>query len=132
MPTEAQQGVYPLSGPQGEPIPYDIGDPQGLFITSIANAVASAEKTLPATYDVVTIYATVDCIIGFGAGVVLTLGEDADKVDHLIVPAKTPVSIRVPNAKFKVIGCTAAGKLYVQRFRKWQSTSTQTLTGKIR
>lgn len=124
MPTEAEKQVYPLSDPRGIPLPFDVGAPEGLWITSVAVA-ASAEKTLPATWDLVVLYATVDTVIGFGVGVALTLAADVEKVDHQFVPANTPVSIKLPNVKFKVMSANgvSTGFLYVQKYRVWRAAS---------
>lgn len=126
MPTEAEKAIYPLSDPNGESIPYSIGDPQGLFIVSVANGAASAEKELPSDWEIVTIWSTVDAIIAFGDAVALDVTEDVEKENHLILPSKAPVSIRVPEIKkFKTWGLGAAGKIYIQRFRRWQALSVE-------
>lgn len=132
MTTEAEAGVYPLSSPDGQPIPFDVGHPNGLFIVTVAVA-ASAEKTLPDTWELVTLLATVDTIVGFGAAVALTLAEDVEKVDHVFVPAGVPTSIKVPAVKFKTISAdgVSVGKIYMQKFRRWQALTTESLQSRI-
>lgn len=133
MPTEVEKSVYPLGAPPGSPIPFDVGEPNGLFITSISDE-ASAEKTLTSTWELVVLLSTIECVVGFGSAVSLDLTEDEAKTDHQYVPANTPVSIKLPASKFKVIGIVAGetGKLYVQNYRRWQALSTEALSTRIR
>ncbi len=80
-----------------------------------------------------TLIATVDTIVGFGAGIALTASVDTEKVDHIFVPAEIPTSIKLPAVKFKVISADglSVGKLYLQKFRRWQALSTEVLQTRI-
>lgn len=130
MPTEAEKSVYPHSSPAGKEIPYDVGDPSGLFIVDFTGA-ASAEKDLGSDWEIAVLYATEACVIGFGASVTLNLNRDVVKLDHQIIPKDTPVSVKIPNSKFKVIGISASGILFVQRYRRWQALTTEALQTRI-
>lgn len=116
--------VYPLSDPRGIPLPFDVGAPEGLWITAVGVA-ASAEKDLPDTWDIVVLYATCDTIVSFGSGVILTTAVDVAKTDHQFVPAHTPVAIELPSDKMKTISAdgVSVGTLYVQKYRKWKAAS---------
>ena len=129
MTTEAEESAYPLADPRGVPIPFDIGDPEGLWIAAIGVA-ASSEKTLPSGWEIVVLYATQDCVIGFGNNITLNLTADVEKADHQMVPAGYPVTIRLPSLKFKVIG-TVAGTLYIQKYRRWKAVQQAVQTGNI-
>lgn len=132
MATEAEKSVYPNSTPSGEAIPYDVGEPKGLWITPFATA-ASAEKELPVSWEdqIVVLYATEDCVIAFGDSVTLNLNQDVEKLDHQLIPRQTPVSIKLPARKFKTIRISADGLLYIQRYRRWQALSTEELQTRI-
>jgi len=129
--TEVERATYPLGAPPGIPIPFDIGEPKGLFITSIGSS-ASALKTLTSTWEVIVLYATVDCVVAFGSDPTLNLTEDTVKTDHQFVPAHSPVTIKLPDYRFKVIRIGAEdGKLYVQNYRRWQALTTEALNSRI-
>lgn len=116
--------VYPLSTPDGKQIPYDLGEPTGLWITAFV-AAASAEKTLPSGWEIVVLFANADCVVAFGEDVTLNLNVDEEKVNHQYVPAFTPISIKLPSLKFKTIRVSEDGTLYIQKYRKWQGLTNQ-------
>lgn len=119
--------TYPLSDPAGKAIPFDVGDPfLGLFSCTFATA-ASAEKTLGADWEIAVFWATEDCVVAFGAGVTWSGAHDVVRANHLLVPRKTPTSIRLTTNKFKVARVSTDGVLFVQSFRRWQGISTETL-----
>lgn len=127
---QPDDAVYPHSEPTGKAIPFDVGEPTGLYITAFV-AAASAERTLSAAWEIVVLYATEDCVIGFGSGVTLTLAQDVVKANHQFVPKQTPVSVKLPSNLFKVIRVSADGILYVQNYRRWQALSTELLQARI-
>lgn len=122
--TQAEEQVYPLATPEGKDIPFDVGDPIGLFITAFTTG-ASAEKTLPTGFQIGVLYSTADMVIAFGTGVTLNLTPDVEKVDHQFVPAGTPVSIHFPASAFKTIGVATSGTLYIQGYRRWKALSQE-------
>lgn len=132
MTTEAEKSVYPLATPSGDSIPYDVGDPDALWISDFT-AAASAEKELPATWldSICVLYASEACVVGFVDTLTLNLNVDTEKTKHLLLPKETPTSIKIPNRKFKMIGVSAAGKLYIQKFRRWQALTTETLQTRL-
>ena len=131
MTTAAEAAVYPLSDPRGNIIPFDVGAPEGVWITAIG-AAASAEKTLPSTWSLVVLWSTVDCLVGFGSAITLNTTQDTEKVDHQYVPANVPCTIALPSLKFKVIRTgTVDGILYVQKYRVWRSASQSVQIGKL-
>lgn len=127
-----EQQVYPLGVPPGNVVPFDLGDPIGLFITSIADT-ASALRTMDDEWELVVLYATAQCIIAFGADPTLTIAENAVKEDHQIIPEYFPIAIKLPDHRFKVIGTEAGvtGKLYVQAYRRWQALTTEALATRL-
>lgn len=128
--TEAEKSTYPLATPTGESIPFDIGLPEGLMLVDFVTA-ASGEKILPSDWEVVVFFATEYCVIAFGTGVTLDLTRDVAKVNHAIIPKETPVSLKVPDAKFKVIRWTTDGTLFIQKYRRWQALATEVLQKRV-
>jgi len=125
--TQPEASAYPLSATRGVPLPFDIGRPEALFITAVGVA-ASAEKEVPhVDWELVVLYATVDTIIMFGDAVTLTTTVDEIKENAQFIPSLSPVSIMLPDGKFKTISAdgVSTGLLYIQKYHIWKATGQQ-------
>lgn len=125
MTTAAERAAYPLSGPQGESIPHDVGDPQGLLIVAVTTGASSTEKNIPTDYEIITLYSTVECLVGFDTAAAIDLTQNTHKEDHIILPAKTPTTIRNRWSTLRTYGTgTSSGVLYLQKWRRWEAAQS--------
>ncbi len=121
-----EEQAYPHASPDGKEIPYDVGDPIGLWIHAFTSA-QSAEVTLPTTWETVVLYSPDEpLLVAFGDGVTVSLAAGAAKTNTQYIPAATPVSVRLPSNKFKSISVSGdSGSLYIQAYRRWRALSTE-------
>lgn len=112
--------LYPLSSPKGEAIPYDIIRSRGLIRQDFTDA-ASPSVSIPANTDILSCWATNDCIIRFGSAAVVP-SNGTIVADEMIIPAHTFMNIDHNGAaNFSVIGITSPGGiLFVASVDKWK------------
>jgi len=128
----AERGVqqYPHSSLSGQSLPFEVGDPYGMFIDSIAVA-ASAGVAIPNDDDLTLValcLATVRCIISWD-GVAPVTTEQSFKTNQAIIPAGGVHKLLLPGLTIRNISAdgTSTGKLYVQVYRAWKSGGVEAL-----
>jgi hypothetical protein len=132
----AEDQVYPHSTLAGSAVPFDVGDLLGLFLIAFT-AASTAAKALPTDADeVLVLYSSQDCVVRFGTAAGMDaalLTADTDLSLHQFVPANTPVSINRFSdwTHVRVIGVSASGSLYIQRYRRWKALTLQSTANKL-
>jgi hypothetical protein len=111
-------GLYPFSTQDGKAIPLDIVKPLALFPVTI-NDGAVNDFTLPEGFELVNIYATMNCILRIGATITAVVNE-TELSNSIFVPSDVPMDIVMvpgPCAVWGVAG--AAGTLYITAIQQW-------------
>ena len=114
---------FPNSDADGRPFPFDIGDPYGLVIESVAVA-ASASLSLSA--DVVSLvglfFCTVRTVVSFN-GTAPVLTERLLSTEQIIIGANKEHRILMPDYRIRCMSAdgSSVGKLYLQLYRPWKA-----------
>lgn len=130
MATAASQSLYPSSTDDGKAIPLDVMSPRELlFVPLVANDESLV--TIPANYNVVSIYSTIDAIIDFDNG--LAYPPVAGELDNaLFLPAGTIMTVQLPNqGAVRVVPVVAdeVGYCTIQHIQKWAALGLQRQLG---
>lgn len=122
-------GLYPLSKPDGDPIPYDVIRPLGLFSSAFTDSVAGP-FAIPATPPDVTlsVFATSDCIIGLDTTAAHVL-DGSFQANMALIPGNTFMNIDHNGAaNLTVVGIREGGGLLIVMIsKKWQDTKKASL-----
>jgi hypothetical protein len=114
-------GLYPLSSPDGQSIPYEVIRPIGL-IRQDFNDVGSAAVTIPTAADILAFFANATCIVTFGATAVVP-ANGVHGLNSILIPANTYMNVDHNGAaNFSVVGVSEAGTLFTVTVKKWQDT----------
>lgn len=112
--------LYPLTTPDGIPIPLDLIRLNGLGHISFTNA--DKEFTIPAEVEILVLYATEDCIIALDAAATIPADETYTE-NRMIVPSEQILVIDKNGAEvLHAIRVSADGELWVIGVRAWQDT----------
>ena len=131
--SERGQQQYPNSDASGNPIPFDVGDPYGMFIDSIGIAASSA-IVIPNTDNLTLIavfIATCRCIISWdGTDPVTT--EEVFKTNQAIIPIGSH-KLLLPGLSIKNISAdgSSTGKLYCMVYRAWKAGGVEVMKNSI-
>ena len=119
---------YPLSTPDGKPIPLDVVKPVGLVVLPFT-AVVSAAIAVPSDNEIISFYATEDCYIQFG-GVAAVPASGVYTANMLLVKKSFRLTVAPPSATFTVISAGTNGTLQAQFIDKWASVVLATQTAR--
>jgi hypothetical protein len=117
--TAVSDSVYPLSTPEGQSIPMDVMEPLSLaYFTFVA--ATSKNITIPASYSLVTLYATKDCVLRFGATPIPNvLVDGAEYTNAMYIPAQTLITAKIPSGAASVVS-TSSGLLAITSLENWK------------
>ena len=119
---------YPLSSPNGQPIPLDVVKPLG-FLKKSFSAVVSGDISIPPECELISITTTENCYIAFGG--IAAVPADGVYVGSLLYAKKgLRMTVAPPADVFTVIRDTADGELQVQFLDKWASVTLATQNAK--
>ena len=120
---------YPLATADGQAIPLDVVRPNSSVLRSFNAAIGSAALSMPASTEVMVIYADKDCLIQFAASaaVAATYVDGTLKADSFFIPASTLMVLSpIPEkTSFSLIGLTVAGIAYINFLEKWSGMALQ-------
>lgn len=119
---------YPLSTADGKEIPLDTIRPAGMYFIDITNT-ASSLQSFTSSYKTVVVYATVECIIRFGA----TASVSASWLSEgFFIPKETLITISPTTASFSAITTNTgeSGKLAVCVLENWAGLGLETQYGR--
>lgn len=126
MATAASKSLYPSSTDDGKPIPLDVMSPRELLFVPLA-ADTESVVAIPGTYNVVSIYSTIDSIIDFDNG--MAFPPVAGELDNaLFLPAGTIMTVQIPNTgEVRVVPVIAGetGFCTIQNIQKWAALGLQ-------
>ena len=114
---------YPLSTPEGQPIPFEILRPHSFLSKTFVTGASTAAISIPTDVQILSIFADEDCIVKFAtsaaSAAALSDGVRVDDVafvprDNLIV-----LSPRVGFVTFAIRGLTADGTAKIQFIDHW-------------
>lgn len=118
-------GLYPLSSPDGQAIPYEVIRPIGLIRQDFTDT-GSAAITIPAAAELLSLFANATCIVRFGATAAVP-ANGAHDIDSILVAANTYMNVDHNGAaNFSVIGVSEAGTLFVTTVQKWKDVRKTT------
>ena len=121
---------FPSAKPDGELIPYSIGNPYGAYNHSVA-ITASTLQTLPADAGLVDFFcSSANVMLRFGDQVPALTADDTFYEDSLFIPINTHVQVLIPAVTFKSIG-DAVGTLRIQLWRPWKAAGISVLKQSI-
>jgi len=121
---------FPSARPDGELIPYSIGNPYGVYSHSVA-VTASVLQTLPVSTTLVDFFCDqANVMLRFGDQVPALTADDTFREDSLFIPIGTHVQILIPAITFKSIGDTT-GTLRLQLWRAWKAAGISSLKTSI-
>ena len=115
---------YPLSSPDGDPIPLAVIRPLGLIKKTFTTTV-SAAITIPDSVEILSFLATANCLISFG-GTATAPVDGTNQANILHVVKGMRVTAAPTATTFTVIGETTSGILYCQLIDKWAGLALQT------
>lgn len=116
---------YPLSSPDGTPIPLEIMKPHS-FLQKVFNATtASADVNIPTDVEIMSITVTEDCIIKFGGSATIPV-DNVALTDTILVEKYTRVCVAPKAATCTLIGLTLSGVANIQFVEKWAGLAVQT------
>ena len=115
---------YPLSSPEGTPIPLAIIKPSG-FIKKTFTTTVSGSITIPSAVEIISFLSTANCLISFG-GTATAPSDGVNQVNILHVVKGMRVTAAPTATTFTVIGETSSGILYCQLIDKWAGLALQT------
>lgn len=120
---------YPLSTADGQAIPLDVIRPNSSVSISFITSAGSTALSLPASVEIMVVYATQDCLIQFAtsAAAATAYVNGTIKTDSIFVPASTLMVISpIPEkVSFSIRGITADGNAYINFLEKWSGMSLQ-------
>lgn len=116
---------YPLSSPDGTPIPLEIMKPHSFLQKSFLTASASSAVTVPTDVEILSITTTEDCILKFGGTATLPT-DNVAIADAVLVEKYTRICIAPKAATFTLRGLTADGVANIQFVEKWAGLAVQT------
>lgn len=122
------RGLYPLTTPGGEAIPYDVFRPFGLLPVAITDAV-SADINVPTGAELFLVLASTPCILRFGEPNASVPSSGTHQVDSMYIPADVHMIIDVNEAvEFTVIGtvASATGTLWINTTKTWKDLQIPT------
>lgn len=121
MPSTTQR--YPLSSPDGKPIPLEIIKPHG-YIRRGFTDISAVSVGLPAEVEILSLHSSWDCIISFSGdaeipvdGVLLSQG--------IFLPKNMRITVAPTSTSLSVIGDSGSGTLHIQAIDKWVGLATQ-------
>jgi hypothetical protein len=118
-----QEKRYPLSTPDGRAIPFEVLRPLGFISKTFTSAGSTASIAIPATVQVLSVYATEECIVTFAAsGASAAAIVDGTLVDDTVfIPAETLMVLSPPIdfAAFAIRGVSANGTARIQFIDHW-------------
>ena len=120
---------YPLATADGQSIPLDVVRPNSSVQLTIATGAGSTSLSLPASTEVMVIYATKDCLIQFAesAAVATPYTSGTIKADSFFIPASTLMVLSpIPEkTSFSLIALAEAGIAYINFLEKWSGMALQ-------
>lgn len=116
---------YPLSSPDGTPIPLEIMKPHSFLQKSFLTSAASASITVPADVEIMSITVTEDCILKMGGTATLPTDNIA-LADAVLIEKYTRICIAPKLETFTLRGLTANGVANIQFIEKWAGLAVQT------
>lgn len=126
--TADTRGLYPLTTPGGDAIPYDVFRPFGLLPVAITDAV-SADIAIPAGAELFVVLATTPCVLRFGEDNASVPSSGTHQLDAMYIPADVHMVIDVNEAsEFTIIGTTVAatGTLWINTTKTWKDLQIPT------
>lgn len=116
---------YPLSTPDGMPIPLEIMKPHSFLSKTFLTSASTAAITVPADVEIMSITCSEDCIIVFGA--TATLPVDGVAIpDAVVVDQWLRVCVAPKASTFYIRGLSADGEARIQFIEKWAGLAVQT------
>jgi hypothetical protein len=111
--------LYPLASIAGQAIPYEVIRSIGLIRQDFED-VASSAVNIPANADILSLYASADCLIRFD-GIVEVPVNGALITNTMVIAGNTYINIDHNGAStFTVIGLRdPGGTLFVNAVQKW-------------
>lgn len=116
---------YPLSSPDGTPIPLEIMKPHSFIQKSYLTASASTSIAVPTDVEIMSITVTEDCILKFNGTAILPT-DGVAIADAVLVEKYTRICIAPKAATFTLIGLSADGVANIQFIEKWAGLAVQT------
>jgi len=121
---------YPFATQQGVQIRPDIIKPVHLVVFPFTlSAMTAIDTTSLAIDKVYQLYATQDCMLGFGAAPVAAVASG----NNLFLPKNTYITIS-PNMSLiglSALGVTVAGTLYIQEIVTWAGLANPASTRRV-
>ena len=115
---------YPLSSPDGTPIPLEIMKPHSFIQKSFLSNVASSVVNVPTDVEIMSITVTEDCILKFNGTASLPV-DGVSIADAVLVEKYTRICIAPKAATFTLIGMSARGIANIQFIEKWAGLAVQ-------
>lgn len=113
--------LYPFSTPDGRDIPFEVIRPIGLTKVGFTYSTATVVYDVVVAEELVYLYATDACIVGFGRVAVLP-AVDAIEENQFHFPAATGTALQVPADGISVYGLGGEnGTLWIQKMEPWES-----------
>jgi hypothetical protein len=113
--------LYPLTTPQGEPIPLDVVRVHGLGRIDVTNT--DKEIALATEIEILVLYATEMCIVRLGVSAASVPASLAYLADAVLVPADQFMVIDKNEAtELHAIRFDTDGVLWINGIRAWQDT----------
>lgn len=116
---------YPLSSPEGTPIPLEIIKPHSFLQKSFESGVSSSQISVPEDIEIMSITCTEDCLITFGAPV-LAIEDGVLAENTLLVGKYTRICTAINANTFAIRGLSANGIAHIQYIQNWAGLALQT------
>lgn len=126
MATAASQELYPLSTNDAKSIPLDIIRPKSLMHILVAEEAETA-VVIPADFDTVVMYATVDMVLDFDDLATYPLGSST-LASAVFLPAQTMMTVSCPStgdARLIPVRAAESGFCIIQSVQKWAGLGLQ-------
>jgi hypothetical protein len=119
---------YPIATADGREIPLDTVRPAGCYVVDISN-IATSPQSFTSSYKTIAVYATVDCVIRFGAAAAV---QSSWLSEGFYIPKETIITLSPTSNSFSAITVNSGstGKLAVSVFENWAGLGLETQYGR--
>lgn len=116
---------YPLSTPDGTPIPMEIIKPHSFVQKNFIAGIVSAAVAVPTDVEIMSITTTEDCIIKFGGTAALPV-DNTPLLDSMFIDKNVRICLAPKAATFTIMGISLDGVANIQFIEKWAGLAVQT------